>query len=115
MILMLSRRPLTSSNISSTCQTLHWFLTGGKDINILYQILGEECFNLDMSNQLGENPANLIFIVCRYGSLMVEGLTSEEVEDSVVLLVVRQLRRCASDDDLVRLVTARGLVQHIIR
>ena len=46
---------------------------------------------------------------------MVEGLTSEEVEDSVVLLVVRQLRRCASDDDLVRLVTARGLVQHIIR
>ena len=53
--------------------------------------------------------------MCRYGSLMVEGLTSEEVEDSVVLLVVRQLRRCASDDDLVRLVTAQGLVPHIIR
>ena len=46
---------------------------------------------------------------------MVEGLTSEEVEDSVVLLVVRQLRRCASDDDLVRLVITRGLVPHIIR
>ena len=46
---------------------------------------------------------------------MVEGLTSEEVEDSVVLLVVRQLRRCASDDDLVRLVITQGLVPHIIR
>ena len=57
----------------------------------------------------------MTFVVCRYGSLMVEGLTSEEVEDSVVLLVVRQLRRCASDDDLVRLVITQGLVPHIIR
>ena len=53
--------------------------------------------------------------VCRYGSLMLEGLTSEAVEDSVVLLVLRQLRRCATDDDLVRMVSTQGLVPHIIR
>ena len=52
--------------------------------------------------------------MCRYGSLMLEGLTSE-VEDSVVLLVLRQLRRCATDDDLVRMVSTQGLVPHIIR
>ena len=46
---------------------------------------------------------------------MMEGLTSEAVEDSVVLLVLRQLRRCATDDDLVRMVSTQGLVPHIIR
>ena len=45
---------------------------------------------------------------------MVEGLTSE-AEESVVLLVLRQLRRCATDDDLVSLVSTRGLVTPIIR
>ena len=46
---------------------------------------------------------------------MLEGLSAEGVEDSVVLLVLRQLRRCAGDDDLVTMVSTRGLVPLIIR
>ena len=45
---------------------------------------------------------------------MLEGLTSA-VDESVVLLVVRQLGRCATDDDLVTMVATQGLVPHLIR
>ena len=45
---------------------------------------------------------------------MLEGLTSA-VDESVVLLVVRQLGRCANDDDLVTMVATQGLVPHLIR
>ena len=45
---------------------------------------------------------------------MLEGLTSA-VDESVVLLVVRQLGRCATDDDLVTMVATQGLVPHVIR
>lgn len=60
------------------------------------------------------NLSDPALVLDRYGCLMVEGLTSE-AEDSVVLLVLRQLRRCATDDDLVSLVSTRGLVTPIIR
>ena len=35
---------------------------------------------------------------------MTEGLTNEKADASVVLLIIKQLKRCSVDDDLVKMI-----------
>ena len=35
---------------------------------------------------------------------MTEGLTNEKADSSVVLLIIKQLKRCSVDDDLVKMI-----------
>ena len=35
---------------------------------------------------------------------MTEGLTNEKADVSVVLLIIKQLKRCSVDDDLVKMI-----------
>jgi len=60
------------------------------------------------------NFSDPALVLERYGSLMHEGLSSKTTPDCVLLLIIRQLKRSATDDDLVQLLLKQSLLQPLL-